>query len=83
MGRFTAYFMVQRVTGSPVNIYDQEMANFPFWTPMLLSCCLPFPSSFLYNLIFGKLIALLATCFHTGFLLALFFDPEDGRDTFL
>jgi hypothetical protein len=27
--------------------------------------------------------ALLATCFHTGFLLGLFFDPEDGGDMFL
>jgi hypothetical protein len=25
----------------------------------------------------------LATCFHAGFLLALFFDPEDGSDMFL
>jgi hypothetical protein len=27
--------------------------------------------------------ALLATCFDAGFLLALFFDPEDGGDVFL
>jgi hypothetical protein len=27
--------------------------------------------------------ALLATCFHTGFLLILFFDPEDGGNMFL
>jgi hypothetical protein len=27
--------------------------------------------------------ALLATCFHTGFLLGVFFDPEDGGDVFL
>jgi hypothetical protein len=27
--------------------------------------------------------ALLATCFHAGFLLGLFFDPEDGGDMFL
>jgi hypothetical protein len=26
---------------------------------------------------------LLAACFHTGFLLCLFFDPEDGGDMFL
>jgi hypothetical protein len=26
--------------------------------------------------------ALLATCLHTGFLLGLFFDPEDGSDMF-
>jgi hypothetical protein len=26
---------------------------------------------------------LLASCFHTGFLLGLFFDPEDGGDMFL
>jgi hypothetical protein len=25
----------------------------------------------------------LATCFHAGFLLGLFFDPEDGGDMFL
>jgi hypothetical protein len=31
---------------------------------------------------FGKPIALLATCFHAGFLLGLFFDPEDGGDMF-
>jgi hypothetical protein len=27
--------------------------------------------------------ALLATCFHIGFFLGLFFDPEDGGDMFL
>jgi hypothetical protein len=27
--------------------------------------------------------ALPATCFHAGFLLGLFFDPEDGGDIFL
>jgi hypothetical protein len=27
--------------------------------------------------------ALLATCFHPGFLLGLFIDPEDGGDIFL
>jgi hypothetical protein len=27
--------------------------------------------------------ALLATSFHTGFLLGIFFDPEDGGDMFL
>jgi hypothetical protein len=26
---------------------------------------------------------LLATCFHAGLLLGLFFDPEDGGDMFL
>jgi hypothetical protein len=31
---------------------------------------------------FGKPIALLATYFHAGFLLGLFFDPEDGGDMF-
>jgi hypothetical protein len=30
-----------------------------------------------------SVIALLATCFHTGFLLGLFFDPKDGGDMFL
>jgi hypothetical protein len=28
-------------------------------------------------------VALLATCFHAGFLLGLFLDPEDGGDMFL
>jgi hypothetical protein len=32
---------------------------------------------------FGLSIALLATCFHAGFLLGLFFDPDDGSDMFL
>jgi hypothetical protein len=33
---------------------------------------------------FGALdLALLATCFHAGFLLGLFFDPKDGSDMFL
>jgi hypothetical protein len=27
--------------------------------------------------------ALLATCFHAGFLLSLFFNPEDGGGVFL
>jgi hypothetical protein len=27
--------------------------------------------------------ALLVACFHAGFLLSLFFDPEDGGDMFL
>jgi hypothetical protein len=27
--------------------------------------------------------SLLATCVHAGFLLGLFFDPEDGSDMFL
>jgi hypothetical protein len=31
----------------------------------------------------GWWIALLATCFHAGFLRGLFFDPEDGSDMFL
>jgi hypothetical protein len=30
--------------------------------------------------IFRVKAALLATCFHTGFLLGLFFDTEDGGD---
>jgi hypothetical protein len=29
------------------------------------------------------LLAQLATCFHAGFLLGLFFDPEDGGDMFI
>jgi hypothetical protein len=28
-------------------------------------------------------VGLLATCLHTGFLLGLFFNPEDGGDMFL
>jgi hypothetical protein len=35
-----------------------------------------------YRLHLRGLQALLATCFHTGFLLGLFFDPEDGGDMF-
>jgi hypothetical protein len=31
----------------------------------------------------GQTIALLATCFHAGIFLGLFFDPEDGGDLFL
>jgi hypothetical protein len=31
----------------------------------------------------GWLIALFATCFHAGFLLGLFLDPEEGGDMFL
>jgi hypothetical protein len=33
--------------------------------------------------LWSKNRALLATCFHAGFLLGLFFDPEDGGDMFL
>jgi hypothetical protein len=32
---------------------------------------------------FGKPIPLLANSFHAGFLLGLFFDPEDGGDIFI
>jgi hypothetical protein len=32
---------------------------------------------------FGKPVALLDTYFHSGFLLGLFFDPEDGGNMFL
>jgi hypothetical protein len=32
---------------------------------------------------FGKPISMLATCSHAGFLLGLFFDPEDEGDMFL
>jgi hypothetical protein len=28
-------------------------------------------------------VSLLVTCFHAGFLLGFFFDPEDGGDIFL
>jgi hypothetical protein len=28
-------------------------------------------------------VALLDNCFHAGFLIGLFFDPEDGGDMFL
>jgi hypothetical protein len=28
-------------------------------------------------------MALLATCFHAGFFLGVFFNPEDGGDMFL
>jgi hypothetical protein len=31
----------------------------------------------------GKYFLQLATCFQAGFLLGLFFDPEDGGDMFL
>jgi hypothetical protein len=31
-----------------------------------------------YNAVYSSV-----TCFHAGFLLGLFFDPEDGGDTFL
>jgi hypothetical protein len=31
----------------------------------------------------GSKNKLLATCFHAGFFLGLFFNPEDGGDTFL
>jgi hypothetical protein len=33
--------------------------------------------------ILGYHLALLANCFHAGFLLGLFFNPEDGGDIFL
>jgi hypothetical protein len=36
-----------------------------------------------YRLHLQRKIILLATCFHAGFLLSLFFDPEDGGDMFL
>jgi hypothetical protein len=41
-----------------------------------------FPPVFYIIRNFGKRIALLATCSHTGFFLGLFFDLEDGGDMF-
>jgi hypothetical protein len=56
-----------------------QVGHSVLWTSQQeLTCWLPFSSCFLYNVKIGKLIALLATCFHTGFLLGLFHDPEDG-----
>jgi hypothetical protein len=52
----------------------------PIGTEVLSSICLLF-SYIILNL--GKPIALLATCFYAGFVLGLFFDPENGGDMFL
>jgi hypothetical protein len=39
--------------------------------------------AFLTSIADGASRAVLATCFHAGFLLNLFFNPEDGGDMFL
>jgi hypothetical protein len=41
------------------------------------------PSSGSKSKLSVKLVTLLATCFHAGFLCSLFFDPEGGGNTFL
>jgi hypothetical protein len=48
-----------------------------FWRNM------PSPYSGSKNKPSKELARLFATCFHAGFLLNLFFDPEDGGDMFL
>jgi hypothetical protein len=48
-------------------VYSRLLGSLVYYTPKLLGCC----------------DVLLATCFHTGFLLRLFFDPEDGGDMYL
>jgi hypothetical protein len=47
-----------------------------------LTCCLPFPSCFLHNPKFAKPIPLLAT-FCAGFLIGIFFDPDDEGNMLL
>jgi hypothetical protein len=52
-----------------------SMKNFIYWN---ITPCGPFK----VNRRFGG-IFLLATCFHSSFLLDLFFGPEDGGDVFI
>jgi hypothetical protein len=41
------------------------------------------PEVVMRSTIFWDIKALIAICFHAGFLLGLFFDSEDGGDMFL
>jgi hypothetical protein len=52
------------------------MKSSVFWE---ITPCIPLKSTD----VLGEHVTGLATCFHTGFMLGLFFDPEDGGDMFL
>jgi hypothetical protein len=59
----------------PFRFSEKDIVRFEVFTAVVMK------STIFWNI--TSCSPLLATCFHAGFLLGLFFDPEDGGDMFL